>query len=82
MALHCVWQVAKAVDIPVIGIGGIATAEDILEFILVGASAVQIGTASFMRPDAAFALAEELPDACRRLGVNSLDELRGALVTA
>ena len=82
VALRCVWQVAKAVDIPVIGIGGIATAEDILEFILVGASAVQIGTASFMRPDAAFALAEELPDACRRLGVNSLDELRGALVTA
>lgn len=81
VALRCVWQVAKAVDIPVIGIGGIATAEDILEFILVGASAVQIGTASFMRPDAAFALVEDLPEACRRLDVDSLDGLRGALVT-
>ena len=81
VALRCVWQVAQAVDIPVIGIGGITTAEDVLEFILVGASAVQIGTASFMRPDAAFALAEELPEACRRLNVDSLDGLRGALVT-
>ena len=74
-------QVVDAVDIPVIGIGGITTAEDILEFILVGASAVQIGTASFMRPDAAFALVEDLPEACRRLDVDSLDGLRGALVT-
>ena len=81
VALRCVWQVAQAVDIPVIGIGGITTAEDILEFILVGASAVQIGTTSFMRPDAAFALADDLPEACRRLNVDSLDGLRGALVT-
>ena len=50
-----------------------------LEFILVGAHAVQVGTASFMRPDCAFDLVKELPAACERLGVSSLNELRGSL---
>ena len=65
--------------IPVVGMGGIVSAEDALEFILVGAAAVQVGTANFMRPDSAFALAAELPAACERLGARSPAELRGAL---
>jgi dihydroorotate dehydrogenase (NAD+) catalytic subunit len=79
VALRCVWQASRAVSIPVVGIGGISSAEDVLEFILVGASAVQVGTANFQRPDAAFAIAAELPAAMQRLGVSSLEELRGSL---
>ncbi|WP_297825136.1 dihydroorotate dehydrogenase [uncultured Desulfovibrio sp.] len=81
VALRCVWQVARAVKIPVVGMGGIVSAEDALEFILVGAAAVQVGTANFMRPDSAFALAAELPAACKRLGAASPAQLRGALLT-
>lgn len=79
VALRCVWQVARAVKIPVVGVGGISCVEDALEFILVGAHAVQVGTASFMRPDCAFDMVQELPAACERLGISSLDELRGSL---
>ncbi len=79
VALRCVWQTARAVSIPVIGIGGIVCAEDVLEFILVGAHAVQIGTGNFLSPDCAFTIVSELPAACARLGVSSLEELRGAL---
>lgn len=50
VALRCVWQVCNAVKIPVIGIGGITCAQDVLEFILVGAHAVEIGTMNFVRP--------------------------------
>jgi dihydroorotate dehydrogenase (NAD+) catalytic subunit len=53
LALHAVWQVAAAVDIPVIGIGGITTAGDALEFLLAGAAAVQLGTVNYVQPDAA-----------------------------
>ena len=79
VALRCVWQAARAVRIPVIGMGGISCAEDVLEFIMVGAYAVQVGTANFFQPDFAFRLVEELPEACERLGVASLAELRGSL---
>ncbi|MDQ7832188.1 MAG: dihydroorotate dehydrogenase [Desulfovibrionaceae bacterium] len=79
VALRCVWQVCRAVDIPVIGMGGIASAEDALEFILVGAHAVQVGTANFLRPDFAFRLVEELPPLLERLGVSSWEEFRGTL---
>lgn len=79
VALRCVWQVCRAVDIPVIGMGGIASAEDALEFILVGAHAVQVGTANFLRPDFAFNLVEELPPLLARLGVSSWEEFRGGL---
>ena len=79
VALRCVWQVARAVRIPVIGIGGITTCEDVLEFMLVGASAVEVGTASFMRPDAAFTLAAELPQACAELDIDNLELWRGGL---
>ena len=80
VALRCVWQVSRAVTIPVIGIGGIVTADDALEFLLAGAHAVQIGTGNFIRPDAAFACAAELPAACARFGITDLDIWRGSLV--
>lgn len=79
VALRCVWQVARAVKIPVVGVGGIVSAEDVLEFILAGAHAVQVGTGNFMRPDCAFALAAELPSACERFGIQRLEDLRGTL---
>ena len=79
VALRCVWQTAKAVSIPVIGLGGISSAEDVLEFILAGAHAVQIGTATFTRPDTVFRVAEELPALMRELGIDSLDAFRGTL---
>lgn len=81
VALRCVWQVSRAVDIPVIGIGGIRSAEDVLEFILAGASAVQIGSASFSRPDTAFRIAAELPSLTRKYGITSWVEFRGSLIT-
>ncbi len=79
VALRCVWQVCRAVSIPVIGAGGVTCARDVLEFILVGAYAVQVGTMNFIRPDASFHIAEELPHLCDELGIGSLDAFRGSL---
>ncbi len=79
VALRCVYQVARAVKIPVIGVGGVVTAEDVLEFILVGAHAVQIGTANFHRPDQAFRVARALPEAMEKIGISTLEDLRGKL---
>ena len=79
VALRCVWQVCRAVSAPVIAVGGISSAEDVLEFILVGAHAVQIGTANFMRPDTAFRIAERLPGLMEDLGIESLAAYRGSL---
>ncbi len=79
VALRCVWQVSRAVSIPVIGVGGIATATDVLEFVLAGAHAVQVGTANFSRPDAIYRIIEELPHAMELLRVESLEQLRGQL---
>lgn len=79
VALRCVWQVCRAVPVPVMGMGGITSAEDVLEFILVGASAVQVGTANFFRPDFSFRLVEELPILMQKWGIGSLEEYRGSL---
>ena len=79
VALRCVWQVSRAVSLPVIGVGGIRNAEDVLEFMLVGASAVQIGTANFTRPDTAFSIVRELPAAKERYGIGKWEEFRGSL---
>jgi dihydroorotate dehydrogenase (NAD+) catalytic subunit len=79
VALRMVHQVARAVHVPVIGMGGITTAEDVLEFILVGASAVQVGTANFMRPDKAFRLVDEVAALAESLGIQSWDQYRGTL---
>lgn len=79
VALRCVWQVANAVKIPVIGIGGVYCADDILEFLLVGAYAVQVGTANFHRPDKAFELPAELEARMKKLKIENLQSFRGTL---
>ncbi|MFO7802987.1 MAG: dihydroorotate dehydrogenase [Desulfovermiculus sp.] len=79
VALHQVYQVCQEVSIPVIGLGGITSAADILEFILVGAHAVQVGSANFLRPDMSFQLVDELQSLTEELGISSWDEWRGGL---
>jgi dihydroorotate dehydrogenase (NAD+) catalytic subunit len=79
IAVRLVYQTAQAVKLPIIGIGGIATHEDALEFILAGASAVQIGTMSFVDPAVWRKTLDGLADYCRRHRVASLSELTGAL---
>jgi len=79
VALRCVYQAVNAVKIPVMGLGGITTAEDAAEFLLVGATAVQIGTGNFLSPDTAFKVAEELPKVLERVKAGSIDEFIGSL---
>jgi dihydroorotate dehydrogenase (NAD+) catalytic subunit len=70
VALRCVYQVARAVAIPVVGIGGIATIDDVMEFMAAGASAVQIGTANYYDPQVSQRLVQQLPGALAELGVS------------
>lgn len=79
VALRCVWQAAQAVRIPVVGIGGISNADDVLEFMVAGASAVQIGTALFIEPDAPRQILNGLRERLREAGVNRVTELVGSL---
>ena len=79
LALRLVWQVAKNVRIPVIGIGGITTIDDVMEFLVAGASAVQIGTANFYNPQGAMFLAEQLTQALTQVSVESVQEIVGTL---
>ncbi|XPV77442.1 MAG: dihydroorotate dehydrogenase [Desulfovibrio sp.] len=79
VALRCVWQVYNAVKIPVMGLGGISTVEDIFEFLLVGSQCIQVGTANFLRPDMAFRLVDEIPATMERLGIEKLSDYTGAL---
>lgn len=79
VALHMVHQVSRAVDVPIIGIGGIATAEDIVEFLLCGATAVQVGTASFWDPARVAKLPAELNSYLDAEGTATAAELTGAL---
>jgi dihydroorotate dehydrogenase (NAD+) catalytic subunit len=75
LALHAVWQVAAAVDIPVIGIGGITTAGDALEFLLAGAAAVQLGTVNYVRPQAAREVTEGIAGYLEEHGFGDLRAL-------
>ena len=77
--LRMTYQVAKAVTIPVLGCGGIATAEDAVEYLLAGATAVQVGTATFLHPSAMPEIIAGLQDFCARRGVARLRDLTGAL---
>ncbi|MEI6047909.1 MAG: dihydroorotate dehydrogenase [Bacteroidota bacterium] len=77
VALRMVWQVAKAVKIPVIGIGGIMTTSDALEFLLAGASAVQIGTASFIDPQASIKIKEGIEKYLFDKGFSEIKEIIG-----
>lgn len=79
VALAKVFQVYNAVSIPIIGIGGITTWQDAIEFLLVGAAAVQVGTASFRDPDAAVKIIAGMETYCRAQGVEDIQELVGAL---
>ncbi len=81
LALRLVWQVARAVPISVIGIGGIATIDDVMEFLVAGATAVQIGTANFFDPTVSTRLVDELPAKLTEAGVESVSALVGTLQT-
>jgi len=81
VALRMVWQVAKAVKVPVIGIGGITTAMDALEFIVAGASAVQIGTANFLNPKASQDIASDMERYLMENGISGIGEIIGTLET-
>ncbi len=78
VALRMVWQVSRAVSIPVVGMGGISSAEDVLEMLMAGAVAVEVGAANLTDPLACKRIVEELPAAMDRLGIRTLDELRNA----
>ncbi len=78
IALRMVYQVAHAVTIPVIGIGGIETIDDAMEFLVAGATAIEVGTANFYRPTATMEIVDALPDALDVLGANSVKEIIGS----
>ena len=79
VALRMVWQVAKAVKIPVVGLGGIMNATDAVEFFLAGASAIEIGTANFIDPAVSLKVVEGINDYLERHGCKSVKEIIGAL---
>jgi len=78
VALYMVYQVAGAVDLPVIGCGGIATAKDALEFIMAGATAIQVGTASLANPRVSLDVLEGIEEYMRKEGIKEIHELIGA----
>ncbi len=77
VALRMVWDVYEAVNIPIIGCGGVSTAEDAVEMMLAGAAAVEVGAANLKDPYACKTIIETLPDVCQRLGVTNLSQLTG-----
>jgi dihydroorotate dehydrogenase (NAD+) catalytic subunit len=82
IALRVVWEVAQIVDVPVIGIGGVATIGDVLDLLAVGATAVGVGVAALADPMLPVRLADELADACRDLGVGAARDLVGSALPA
>ncbi|MFQ5730486.1 MAG: dihydroorotate dehydrogenase [Planctomycetaceae bacterium] len=79
LALRIVWQVAQAVDVPIIGIGGIESIDDVMEYLVTGATAIQIGTANFYNPSLAGQLADELNRTLAELKCQSVREAVGTL---
>src|SRR5438128_3560522 len=79
LALRMVWQVARQVKVPVIGIGGIAGVDDVMEFLVAGASAVQLGTVNFYSPTASMQIVEQLPEALSQLGATNIMNIVGTL---
>lgn len=82
IALRMVWQVARSVKIPVIGLGGISSAEDAIEFLLAGATAVQIGTANFIDPAITMKVIDGIEEYLARHGFASVTDIIGALETS
>lgn len=79
LALRIVWQVARQVRVPIIGIGGIAAIDDVMEFLVAGASAVQLGTVNFYDPTASMRVVNQLPEALAQFGAGSVREIIGTL---
>jgi dihydroorotate dehydrogenase (NAD+) catalytic subunit len=79
LALRLVWQVARQVRVPIVGIGGIATVDDAMEFLIAGASAVQLGTVNFYDPTVSGRMAEQLAEALGQLGAGSVRDVVGTL---
>ena len=77
VALRMVWQTARAVSIPVIGLGGVSSAEDVLEMMMAGAAAVQVGAANLTDPYACKRIIEALPDVMQRYGIERLTDIIG-----
>jgi dihydroorotate dehydrogenase (NAD+) catalytic subunit len=81
IALRAVYQAAQAVETPIIGIGGIATIDDVMEFLVAGATAVQLGTVNFYNPRASMEVLDELPGALAAAGASRVADVVGTLVT-
>ena len=77
LALRMVWQVCEAVSIPVVGMGGVSSAEDVIEMMLAGASAVEVGAANLVDPCACQKIVRDLPRAMEQYGINDLKEIIG-----
>ena len=81
IALRAVYQAAQATGTPIIGIGGIATIDDVMEFFVAGASAVQLGTVNFYNPQASIEVLDALPGALTEAGATRVADVVGTLVT-
>ena len=79
VAVRMVWQVAKAVQIPVVGLGGIMNGRDAIEFMLAGASAIQVGTANFVDPSVTMKIIDYMEDYCQRHGVTDINDIIGMI---
>jgi dihydroorotate dehydrogenase (NAD+) catalytic subunit len=79
IALRCVFQAARAVRTPLVGIGGIATIDDVMEFLVAGAAAVQLGTVNFYNPTAVTTVLDALPAALASLGASRVADIVGTL---
>jgi dihydroorotate dehydrogenase (NAD+) catalytic subunit len=82
IALAAVYRVARAAQVPLIGIGGIASIDDVMEFLVAGATAVQIGTANFYNPSVSMQVLDALPGALAHLGAGSVAHVVGTLKTS
>ncbi len=79
IAIRCVYQVAQAVPLPIVGVGGIGSLDDVMEFLVAGATAVQIGTANFYNPTVSMQILDELPHALASLGARNVADVAGSI---
>lgn len=77
VGIRMVYQVSSAVKIPVVGMGGVETAEDVIEYIMAGATAVEVGAANLVNPYASFEIVNNLPDVMRKYGIKNLNDIKG-----
>jgi dihydroorotate dehydrogenase (NAD+) catalytic subunit len=78
ITLRLVYEASRAVKIPVIGLGGVEKADDVLEYLIAGASAVQVGTANFSQPKACIDILDQLQKSCRNINISSINSLAGS----